>query len=250
MEKNKTGKYLKYAIGEIILVVIGILIALSINNWNEKRNNLKKGQTILIQLKKEYKSNLLQLDEKILMRSKIVRSCKDILDIIDNPISLNQDSLFQKIATLTLDPTFDPVTNDLISSGNLRLIKNEDLKQKLSNWTSDILALQEMELQWQKMTLQINFPFIVRLNIYRDIANVQYKNETVPVFILDKSLNGKLNIGKSKKTPSLAEVLNNPELESLVTKAITDNYLNNLQSHSLRNKINDIINLIDKEIKR
>ena len=37
MEKNKTGKYLKYAIGEIVLVVIGILIALSINNWNENR---------------------------------------------------------------------------------------------------------------------------------------------------------------------------------------------------------------------
>lgn len=41
METGKTGKYLKYAIGEIILVVIGILIALSINNWNEqkKENN-------------------------------------------------------------------------------------------------------------------------------------------------------------------------------------------------------------------
>ena len=37
--ENKTGKYLKYAIGEIILVVIGILIALSINNWNEERKN-------------------------------------------------------------------------------------------------------------------------------------------------------------------------------------------------------------------
>jgi len=37
MEQNKTGKYFKYAIGEIVLVVIGILIALSINNWNEQR---------------------------------------------------------------------------------------------------------------------------------------------------------------------------------------------------------------------
>jgi len=37
MGKNKTGKYLKYAIGEIILVVIGILIALQINNWNESK---------------------------------------------------------------------------------------------------------------------------------------------------------------------------------------------------------------------
>ena len=39
METGKTGKYLKYAIGEIVLVVIGILIALSINNWNEQRND-------------------------------------------------------------------------------------------------------------------------------------------------------------------------------------------------------------------
>ena len=40
--ENKTGKYLKYAIGEIILVVIGILIALQINNWNEVRKNDEK----------------------------------------------------------------------------------------------------------------------------------------------------------------------------------------------------------------
>ena len=41
MEKNKFGKYLKYAIGEILLVVIGILIALQINNWNEDRKRKK-----------------------------------------------------------------------------------------------------------------------------------------------------------------------------------------------------------------
>ncbi|MCB0461581.1 MAG: DUF6090 family protein [Flavobacteriaceae bacterium] len=40
--ENKTGKYFKYAIGEIVLVVIGILIALSINNWNEKRKTEEK----------------------------------------------------------------------------------------------------------------------------------------------------------------------------------------------------------------
>ena len=51
MEKNKTGKYFKYAIGEIILVVVGILIALQINNWNEQRKNNTKEQQILSQLK-------------------------------------------------------------------------------------------------------------------------------------------------------------------------------------------------------
>lgn len=41
LSEGKTGKYLKYAIGEIILVVIGILIALQINNWNEERKQLE-----------------------------------------------------------------------------------------------------------------------------------------------------------------------------------------------------------------
>jgi hypothetical protein len=45
--ENKTGKYLKYAFGEIVLVVIGILIALQINNWNERKNNITKTTNIL-----------------------------------------------------------------------------------------------------------------------------------------------------------------------------------------------------------
>ena len=58
MEKNKTGKYLKYAIGEIILVVIGILIALSINTWNENRKSELKEQVILKFLKVNLIENL------------------------------------------------------------------------------------------------------------------------------------------------------------------------------------------------
>ena len=62
MEKNKTGKpalptgrYFKYAIGEIALVVIGILIALSINNWNSIRIEKQKEQLLLIELYKDAK---------------------------------------------------------------------------------------------------------------------------------------------------------------------------------------------------
>ncbi|MDX1471309.1 MAG: DUF6090 family protein, partial [Flavobacteriaceae bacterium] len=66
---NRIKKYTLYAIGEIILVVIGILFALQINNWNERQKILDKEQKILNQLQSEYQSNLQQLDEKILMRS-------------------------------------------------------------------------------------------------------------------------------------------------------------------------------------
>ena len=71
MEENKTGKYLKYAIGEIILVVIGILIALSINNWNELRKNDANTVLMLKQLKEENLSNLSELLEGKMFRDSI-----------------------------------------------------------------------------------------------------------------------------------------------------------------------------------
>ena len=247
--KNKFTRFFSYALGEICLVVIGILIAVQVNNWNENRKNGIKEHVILTQLKKEYESNLAQLEEKMQMRYQIITTCDQILDVIDQPENIDQDDFFSKIGILTLDPTFDPITNDLISSGNLQLIKNVTLKNKLSNWTSDVQALREMELEWQKMTLQINFPFIVSLNIYRDVAHNQYKDKELPIYILDRSLSEKLHIGKSKKRPDLEKVLNHPEMESIIARAITSNYLTNLQSLALKNKVNEILVLLDKEIK-
>ncbi|HBR54223.1 MAG TPA: hypothetical protein DEA82_11320, partial [Flavobacteriaceae bacterium] len=77
---NRFSKYLLYAIGEIILVVIGILIALQINNWNEERKERFTEQKILKQLQKEYTQNLKQLDEKILMRNKMTQASNALLD--------------------------------------------------------------------------------------------------------------------------------------------------------------------------
>ena len=57
MEQNKTGKYLKYAVGEIVLVVIGILIALSINNWNEDRKEQSKQILLVTQILQDAKAD-------------------------------------------------------------------------------------------------------------------------------------------------------------------------------------------------
>ena len=59
--ENKTGKYFKYAIGEIILVVIGILIALSINNWNEDRKVKTYEEQVYTQIYKDIKADSLKL---------------------------------------------------------------------------------------------------------------------------------------------------------------------------------------------
>ena len=160
LAENKFSKYLIYAIGEIVLVVIGILIALSINNWNEERKNRILEQEILIQLKEEHETNLAQLEQKISMRNEIINASMDVLSYIDNANSeIDKDTLISKIRLLGLDPTFDPIQNDLINSGNIRLIKNKHLKKLLSNWSSDVQSLKEMEHQWQLLKTNLNIPY-------------------------------------------------------------------------------------------
>ncbi len=72
MEKNKTGKYLKYAIGEIVLVVIGILIALQINNWNEEKKLDSKTQDYYVQL-------LVDLKSDVDFAQNTIKECRDYL---------------------------------------------------------------------------------------------------------------------------------------------------------------------------
>jgi hypothetical protein len=65
METGKTGKYFKYAIGEIILVVIGILIALSINNWNEKKKEEKQIRNIYARIVKDFNQTATEIDRDV-----------------------------------------------------------------------------------------------------------------------------------------------------------------------------------------
>jgi len=62
MEKNKIGKYLKYAIGEIVLVVVGILIALGINNWNEDRKTIIKEKSYIRSIYHDIKDDIKNIE--------------------------------------------------------------------------------------------------------------------------------------------------------------------------------------------
>jgi len=145
---TRNANYLKYAIGEIILVVIGILIALQINTWNEGRKNNAKEQQILIQLKDEYNANLLQLEQKITHRKRIIKAANKILEHIDFPSNVNADSLNSQLSIMIGNPTFKPIQNNLINSGDILLIKNEKLNQLLTSWPSSVKELVLVEGIW------------------------------------------------------------------------------------------------------
>ena len=100
--ENKTSKYFKYAIGEIVLVVIGILIALQINNWNENQKLLKQEQQILFELREELKTNDKAYEFAIKRNNNIDTLTKNFLNqspktiILQDSISILEHQFTQK----------------------------------------------------------------------------------------------------------------------------------------------------------
>ena len=148
IQENKMGKYFKYAIGEIILVVLGILIALQINNWNEDKKERALEQELLAQLQSEFQSNLEQLDQKTYIRKRMISASLKLLHYIDYPETRNADSIIKYIALTGSSPTFDPIVNDINSSGRIQLLQNAILKEKLARWTSELVQVTEEEEAW------------------------------------------------------------------------------------------------------
>jgi hypothetical protein len=89
---GSAGKYLLYAIGEIALVVIGILIALQINNWNEQRKNRILEQEILNDLKLNLENNVDLIAGRVDYFTRGIKACNTILSVIENDLP-NHDSL-------------------------------------------------------------------------------------------------------------------------------------------------------------
>ena len=82
--ENKTGKYFKYAIGEIVLVVIGILIALQINNWNEQQKKSKLKNEYVVSLTNDLAKDTIQLNRRLSLNKQMIKDLALIKDDITN----------------------------------------------------------------------------------------------------------------------------------------------------------------------
>lgn len=129
MEKNNTGKYLKYAIGEIVLVVIGILIALSLNNWNESRKNEIIKQQLIEDLIVELKSSRVIINDAIALGDSLIAEGQLYLKHIGSKeLTIQIDSLKKLGDFITYGIPYDlnlPIYEDSKSSGRLSMINNK-----------------------------------------------------------------------------------------------------------------------------
>ena len=159
--------------------------AFMLNNWNESRKDSIKEQQILSQLKEEYKSNILHLNQKISHRVLIIQSAKKVLTYIDEPLNVETDSLVSQISVMIGTPTFKPIQNDLIISENLRLIKNETLNQLLATWPSAVLSVQEVEQIWARIMWESVVPLLTDIDVLRDGFSLWWNDERNLKWILE-----------------------------------------------------------------
>ena len=141
LKENKFSKYLLYAIGEIILVVIGILIALQINNWNELKKNSNKEFYLLQQLQKEFEKDSSLIQTQAWLTNLKVEDGRKIKLYLEDKNNLRADSLVSLLfynSKALLFQSNTPTYDEIISSGNLSLIKSEKLKAIISNYKSSI----------------------------------------------------------------------------------------------------------------
>jgi len=140
MEKGKTGKYLKYAIGEIVLVVIGILIALSINNWNQNRTNNIEEHNYYCKFLDDVRQDREMLNEqREIAKLRLHHSNRLLQNLQSENVNLADLANDMKLSVQSINANLEPTKiafEDLKSSGSLKIIRDDAIKNKLSNYYS------------------------------------------------------------------------------------------------------------------
>jgi hypothetical protein len=180
MEKNKTGKYFKYAIGEIVLVVIGILIALSINNWNENR----KERLIEIAILTDIRKDLIQTKEDLTINIKAHKRQLKIYSELHNNLEKTKvynDSLDSKFNQLIFwsSPYLTLATyENLKLDKGIEIILNDSLKNQIINLHEKTFKtfIGDIEREEWINTEALSRPTLMKYFYYNDRKNVVPKD--------------------------------------------------------------------------
>lgn len=233
--ENKFTKYLLYAIGEIILVVIGILIALQLNNRNELLKKQREEQIILHDLKGELLDNKKVIHTAIADYNSILRRSSEILSMIESKkYDLPPHTLDTILEAFIFPPTYNPfegVINTISSSGKLSLIQNKEITYRLTTIKG----------------ITADFRY------WAGIDKTNVRNFNTP-FIMDKYpvkslLRDVFNEPPSKFKRNAKALFEDVKMESLTELRRVNSIVIIEKLKKVELKQNELINLIQKELK-
>lgn len=245
LEENRFSKYILYAIGEIVLVVVGILIALQLDNWNENSKNATKEKEYLYGLKEDLGKQLSLFDDRAVFYDQLIQTGESILtDYTQTEKLLQIDSINKKLSFLLYTNSYPEVNrtfNELNTTGQINLISEKTLK-------SDII------------TYYLNSASTAR-SINGNVENVNY-NQIFP--ILKSAIivnlenfgfpsNNTYQQGLTKKMASTLEnSLDDPNKEFEVINAISLRILllksNELRIQKIKDEAEELLSTINAKL--
>jgi len=238
LSEGKTSKYIKYAIGEIVLVVIGILIALQINNWNEQRKIRIAEQEILHNLKSELLINKENLE---IINQKHISVYNDGLYLLKlfntdiSEISIRKlDTILGNFETGWSFEARDGYIKSLISTGKIDYLQNETIKTFITAFESQIIDATQDFIYIQKQLHERLWPSIDgKINA----ANRFQTQETNP------------NFPKGSYESDYKWFFGNREMEDVISNIMSWQQSEISDELKLLDSITDMIEIIENELK-
>ncbi len=185
--ENKTAKYLKYAIGEIMLVVIGILIALQINNWNDYRKLQKQETQILNELKSDLLKTKKEIESTVPRHKRIIKSTHWLLAAILDKKSYS-DSIYLTFSRAGVDYQIIPKTSSFenLKSMGLNTITNDSIRIAITNiFQLSFSSLLHFEMKSENSKYNIGqsiFPYqkkYIELDFSRQFKSARKHSDTL-----------------------------------------------------------------------
>ncbi len=242
-DENKPMKYTRYAIGEIVLVVIGILIALQINNWNEEQKARQRELTYLENIKTDLLLNIDELNTFIQSRKSCIESCEIVLDYFNAVVPVDLDHFnYHSLNILIWFPfnQHDNTYQELMNSGNLAIMSNKSIKNGLQNMQVGFKKIAfiegEMQQDFESYLYDIYFTFS---DLDTNLRNFEAQTD---------EMNQKTAMEISKDEVEF--LLNNMRFKNGIVLSKYNSSLLMAEYQKMIQNTQELIQLIEKEINR
>jgi hypothetical protein len=170
---GRAGKYMKYAIGEIVLVMIGILLALQVSNWNQERKDRISERKLLDNIHRDFVHNKVGFDSLKAVHYRALNGLEKLVDLFP----LNNDSLkyaaYKKYNLQIKGMTYDPYSSSIesvVNSNAIQLIQDENLQKYLVSWKDVFRDYKEDENTYYDYLNDFLWPY------YRDVFDYTLKD--------------------------------------------------------------------------
>lgn len=236
---NKVTKYLLYALGEILLVVIGILIALQVNNLNEQRKSNSKEKKHLTSLQNEMQNNLRIVNSEMEQLINSIDSQKKLISLINSDKDTISELYLSNIIGMSFSNVYeldyqDGTLKELLYSGGLISIKNDSIKNEITSWEGRMTAIRKQEKGVYETRDKI-LDYMIDNGYFKNVMD-------------DVGVSNNMQLAKSIKRKNSKLILSSQKFENLVSYHVALNMSQVSFYKRLKGDIDNLLRMVNVEL--